>query len=680
MDSRFSPALARNGSAAYTLRLGSDAAVNVAALNAALLTNAWVVVSKPGTYEFNTSILIPSNSRLSILPGVTIKLAASSFTYLFRNYGTNGAIGTWTAGNTNITIDGGGTIDLNSINNAQAPASINVSISNWPSMGMYFINCSNIKVQNLAINGTPYNHTARVNKYCLYFTGGNNILCEDLTIVNTSDGIHFHGEQYNIKCKNIQLWTNDDGIGVTPSNGGYSTYTPSGTDGNLNGIWIENVRQNATGTCLLLYGYPGAELNNATVKNLWSKPIAPVYTNPADTFLNVNTNPVFRFTGVHNLNCDGVFGWMPRTSAPILGVYDATESATVRPCNNIKIKNLVRKDRDAINTIPAGGDSCGRLFTANPEWKCNDLEIDGFASYQNDGTEGFVFNNGSSVFNLSQPHGTGWVTHFTARNGRVSSINPADWAVRTTGYMIFSGTGLNYDGTSWVGTTRIEDCQIKSLQYLSVPTDSALTTLRYLVANNTFSGLDRGVRFLNAGAATFTNNHYIGTTTRIIELGSTNASATVDLRFDSSNYGMGLATQLYSSTALSADASPNKIWLYTLKSCWRPRGRGAIQTVDSNRYGAWDSDVFRLTANSAQTLRLRQFAPGDIITIRNDSASGTITLSTVTETGSAQNTADATQRNGTFTNTAGTALTNPMTTGQAVTLIATSERDWQQIG
>ncbi|MCE9559264.1 MAG: hypothetical protein K8R88_09955 [Armatimonadetes bacterium] len=652
-----------------SLQLTSSASTNVAILNAALLANSWVVLSTPGTYEFNDSILLPSNSRLTVNAGVTLKLANGTNKYLIRNYGTDGTFGTWSAGNSNITLDIQGWLDFNFVNNT-ATAGIDANIANWPGFGIHFYNVTEPNIPTIHMIGTTFD-SATGAKYALAFTGCTRIRGGYCWVENRSDGIHLIGGNNGFDWDTIEGKTGDDLFSSTPKD--YNSYVISGTAAHNSGIHIKKLIQTGSSYAANISGGVYSGTTYTTINTI----IDDIYHKPSSSAVSSIKSSI-RHLGCKGLSVGKIYAFVPRDVSCVRFDYDSTSGfldSTI-PCTGIVFDDILRRDNTAI--APTGS-SFGQIVNMANEYVAKDVTFNKIRSVLFDGyTEGIYTDAVSGVFNLA-PGGTssgsstqtGYITNLTINDCQLNVVDASGVELVVGSYL---GQFINwgrygcYNGTTYDGVVKINNCVLRGFQSIATTYDNASPSTKWIISNNIFHSCTKGLRFQSPGTASFNNNVFLGTTNRIVELASTNASAAVDVRFAESNYVSNISALPYYSTAGGGAG-----WTYTMLSYWRPRGRGKIQTVDGNRFGPWDADVFRLTANSAQTLRLRPHAPGDVITIRNDSASGTITLSSVDENGSAQATP------GTFTNTAGTTLTNPMTTGQVVTLIATTERSWQQI-
>lgn len=648
----------------------TDASGNVSKLNAALLAYAWIVVSAAGTYQFNDSIKMPSNTKLTTLPAVTLQLASGTNKYLIRNYGTDGTFATWSAGNTNITLDIQGWLDFNFANNSTT-SGINADIANWPGFGIHFYNVTEVNCPTLHMIGTTFDAAVGA-KYALAFTGCSRIRGGYCWVENRSDGIHLIGGNNGFDWDTIEGKTGDDLFSSTPKD--YTSYVISGTAAHNTVVRIKNLIQTGSSYAANISGGVHSGTTYTTVDTV----IDSIYHKPSSSAQS-SIKSAIRHLGCKGLRVRKIYAFVPRDVACIRFDYDSTSGfldSTI-PCTGIVFDDILRRDNTAIS--PTGA-SFGQIVNMAPEYVAKDVTFNKIRAVLFDGyTEGIYTDTSSAVFNLA-PGGTssgsstqtGYITNLTINDCQLNVVdaNGAELAVGSyLGQFINWGRYGCYNGTTYDGVVKINNCVLRGFQSIATTYDNASPSTKWIISNNTFHSCTKGLRFQSPGTASFENNVYLGTTARIVELASTNASAAVEVRFAESNYVSSISAMPYYSTAGGGAG-----WTYTMKSFWRSRGRGKVQTVDGNRYGPWEADIFRLTANSAQTLRLRPHAPGDVITIRNDSGSGTITLSSVDENGSAQATP------GTFTNTAGTTLTNPMTTGQVVTLVATTERDWQQIG
>jgi hypothetical protein len=94
-------ALVLYGSILSALTAGdaSAASANVTALQAALTAGGMVTITVPGTYFVNATLTIPSNTKLSGVPGVTLKAAPSMSASILQNATRTGG------GDSNIVVE-----------------------------------------------------------------------------------------------------------------------------------------------------------------------------------------------------------------------------------------------------------------------------------------------------------------------------------------------------------------------------------------------------------------------------------------------------------------------------------------------------------------------------------------------------------------------------------------------
>lgn len=621
-------------SAAVVVMLTASAAANAAMVTAASLAYGAIFLAGVGTYEFSDTIVLSSNTYVTQDPRITLKVADGTNKELFRNYGSTG---TWASAvgsdglfsNENITLDGLN-IDLNYANNntiGSRNSGAGGTLGTWCGFGMEFVRCLNARVLRCRIVGRPYDAATRLGKYLISFTACTNPEASYNYFNNTSDGVHFSGKCVNpIAIGNFGT-TNDDFVALTPTNGaGYSAYTIAGTEGMAINPQFHNNRNEGNGGAVLIHGlvYSGANylVVGGAANGNYSKPVAV----PSSTVPNsVPTSATVSHGGWVGGEVNDTFGWLPRTCPLINGKCDNPSGETSYP-SSVVFRNSTRRDQET--AAPAGGDSTGRIFNCEVDYKASKLVFDGFASQLADGTDAWVSNNGSAAFNFAaQTASGGYITEVIIRNGR---LRAADYlgAAATNGKLCYTDTGLGYNGTAYVGGISLEDNTLSGFQYLSlVPSFNTAVTHRWIVDNNRFTDVSRGIKMMGAGSVAFSRNIYGGTTERLIELFDGTGAATtqvVDLKVDGTNHFNASDMKLCWSSSTS----------YTLKSC-RNGSSGverysAAATVYVTPTGA--NTIVATNSSGVLDIRLRDSGTnGTPVTIINKTTgTGTVTVKSAT--------------------------------------------------
>lgn len=638
-------------SAAVVVTLGTSATNNVATLNAALLTNSWVVISTPGTYTFNASILIPSNVRLTVNPGVILKLADNTNIDLIRNYGSDGvrSAASWGAGNTNITIDGGGKLDFNFANN-NTTGGINTgtgaayggagAITNWPGWGIGFYAVTNFVIRDLEIVGCPYTYAGSSAKYAVAMTSCTDGLLQKLKIDNKSDGIHCLGGCKRIYIRDIVGTTSDDLVSVCPAD--YASYIIAGTRADCENIHVENVAQLGDSTAVKFLGCSvgGTEyrVRNCSAKNIYAKP-------------RKSTHPTVYVGGFDGCTLENVYGYMSPDTAMIEVNHDigistdaAIDLGVAAICRGLKIINPIRRENgsfsvgSAANREEYSGTKLGRMLTVYKQAKVIDIDIDGSTWLTSAGIEGAVIGGGVGGFEIDSIVTTwaGYVKNLRIRNVMLKDANAAG------SRLVTANKGLCHDGTGWTGSVTLENCFVDGSTYGAYFDTGSTATYRVLVSGCTFKGVVRAF-YLDVTANICVDNCYFDSSIdRIFHLATTNI---VDIRWGSNNFVANNSASFWWSSNFATIVP---------KSVQYGRGQGYVSITALATYSVYEADVIHVTANSF-TVTLRDAFPGKIVTVINSGA-GTTTM--------------ASSSSGTFS-------TGTVAAGAKTTYVCTNYKDWQ---
>ena len=193
IDDNFSELYQRDA-AGYGFAPSATAAVNVAAMQAALDVGGIITVNTPGTYELNDTLKIGSNTKLICCPGVIFK-KTGNYSNVLINKGSE----TRTY-NENIEIDGL-TIEVNEISNI-----IDLDVAGLRAqVGFYYVKhlvFKNFKCED--IYGS---------QFCIQMARWEDVYFNNITIKGDKDGIDL-GVGNNGLFENVNLTTYDDGIAL----------------------------------------------------------------------------------------------------------------------------------------------------------------------------------------------------------------------------------------------------------------------------------------------------------------------------------------------------------------------------------------------------------------------------------------------------------------------------------
>lgn len=213
----------------YGASPSASGAVNTAAIQAALNQHSWVTITQPGTYliaagtdatatSLMTCLYLSSNNRLSLAPGVVIKLADDQDCYMLRNV----------ASATDMIVEGG-RWDGNAGNQTE--------VEGWEGDMVWFRNCSRVMVRDMVMTGGL--------KYCLLFGAATHWTAQDIYFDDTgSDGIHLHGDVSHFVIRNMRGTSRDNFVALVTSEGTYrdsDNYDEGDiTDGLIEGLFVED--------------------------------------------------------------------------------------------------------------------------------------------------------------------------------------------------------------------------------------------------------------------------------------------------------------------------------------------------------------------------------------------------------------------------------------------------------
>lgn len=221
------------------------AASNVATIQAALSAGGTVRLRGSGTVYINATLLIGSNTRLVLDPGLTLKQTNGTRNYLIENADQ-------VNGNSNISIEGG-TIDINGTNNT--------SVGVWPAWngsGVLLIRCTGVLIRNIKGVDSP--------KFVWQLAGCSDVIVENLTFNTTSDGVHVNGPASNVRVSGVSGYCGDDMVAFC-----CNEYPSSLTiaAGNISEVVVEKIRGVSTGKALVkLLAGAGVNLRRATVRDI----------------------------------------------------------------------------------------------------------------------------------------------------------------------------------------------------------------------------------------------------------------------------------------------------------------------------------------------------------------------------------------------------------------------------
>ena len=200
---------------------------NSIAINNALSLGGKIIVSIPGVYEIDDSIVLPSNTTIEFVKGCTLKHVIpshSNFVNTFKNKGCETS-----TGNDNISIIGNGLkIDFNGHDGTEGGATLPFAYQNGR---ISFFKVTNFEVSGIYVNDLEEGYT-------MYFFELTNCAfgkINDINLKNYSkdgiDLIHSH----DIHIKNYRSTTGDDAIFM---GSGWINYDK--TIGDTYNITIEN--------------------------------------------------------------------------------------------------------------------------------------------------------------------------------------------------------------------------------------------------------------------------------------------------------------------------------------------------------------------------------------------------------------------------------------------------------
>ncbi len=640
--------------AVTVVELGTSATDNTTLLNAALRANPAVVIVTPGVYEINGNILPGTNSRIVLNPGVELKLANGTNTELIRNYGSDGvrSAASWSAGNSNIIIEGGGKLNFNFENN-NTVAGINTgtgaayggpgAITNWAGWGIGFYNVSNFIIRDIEIIGSAYDYAGSSAKYAIAMTGCTDGLLDMLKIENKSDGIHGLGGNKRITVTNCIFRTSDDGASFCPAD--YAPYIIAGTRADNENIYVYNCSQLGDSTCVKFLGCSvgGVEyrVRNCTAEKIYAKP-------------RKATHPAIYVGGYDDCTLKNIYGYMSPDTAVIEVNHDAgisTDAAlnagVAAVSRGLKIINAQRRENGTFivgnpaNREEYSGTKLGRILSVQREAKVVDIDIDGGTWLTSAGIEGAVVGGGVGGIDIDSTITTygGYCKHLRIRNITFKDANAAN------SRLVTGNKGLCYDGSAYTGNIIVDNVHVEGSTYGLYFDAGSTATYKIHVNNVTFKGVIRPFYLDVTSQIMVENTHFDSTTDRVFMLATTNI---VDIRWGANNYvGNNSASFWWSSNF--ATIVP--------KSVHYGRGQGYLAITGATTASVYEADVIHATTGTF-TLTLRDAFAGRVVTVINSGA-GVVTM--------------ASSSGGTFS--AGT-----VAAGAKTTYVCTNYRDWQVAG
>ena len=288
----------------------ATAAVNTAAIQAALDLAGYVTITLPGTYLVNQDFVIKSDTHFYIGAGVVLKQAPSNNKKFAKNtnYASASIIASGNIAVSNIVgsnrhdvatvpltnpatfavgsyiqITGDTTDSFNGIqkvyavnvasNNVQfllsgknhwtassgtikvAPADANITIE-CPGLidydephnadGSNSLESMGFVFNRIGNLRVPMININNVNKYCFCIGNSYNTAISDMYAVTGSDGVHLNGPNHNVVVRNIRGTYGDDVVAWTGSDAGYTIYALEDGQGPLDGLLIDGVYADAT--------------------------------------------------------------------------------------------------------------------------------------------------------------------------------------------------------------------------------------------------------------------------------------------------------------------------------------------------------------------------------------------------------------------------------------------------
>ncbi|PWM32357.1 MAG: hypothetical protein DBX55_01180 [Verrucomicrobia bacterium] len=193
----FVPALSAQfkDAASYGFSPEKSAAENVKALQSAVSGGGTILVSKPGTYDLNDSVLLDDNTKLVFGAGVVIRKVAKPrpFNHVFINRGAFEK--KW---NSNIWIDGL-TLSVNGVDSGGKIFGLRGHVA--------FFYAKDIKI-------TRFRCYDLMNmQYCIHVCTFEDLLVDDAIIYGKKDGIHL-GRGKRFKLSNCVFRTFDDAVAL----------------------------------------------------------------------------------------------------------------------------------------------------------------------------------------------------------------------------------------------------------------------------------------------------------------------------------------------------------------------------------------------------------------------------------------------------------------------------------
>jgi len=250
----------------------SDGTVNSAALQAAINSNASVLIRGEGVYCISSPISVPSNRHVDIGQGIVLCKVddVTNACTIFQNADMAG-------GNENITLSGKGALYFNANSYSAAKAANSTDCPALPapmtSVGALTVRSSSLYM----MNGLHFENVKRLrvsgltlmmsSKYIVYGASLTDFVFEDLNLYSDDtihpadgstygrDGIHVQGLSSNGVIRRIRGTTNDDFIALNVRD--IDSFTSSRSVGYIRNVLIEDIRgknQRRAGSAVHIYG------------------------------------------------------------------------------------------------------------------------------------------------------------------------------------------------------------------------------------------------------------------------------------------------------------------------------------------------------------------------------------------------------------------------------------------
>ncbi len=476
LDAEFKKNEDRVSDIVIDLRL-TEGADCTAVIQKALDKKGWIRIVSPGTF-ITGRLLIDSNTKLELMPGVNFKKKDGTNNYILVNRGH-----VYGYRNKNITLKGG-SWNLNNGGNPNAAGDLSKNPQSWSGIGVLFNGIDNLTIEEIVDIGGEW-------KYCFLITDINQGKFRNINMNNESDGLHFQPPLKNIEIENISGITHDDLISFTM--GDYPRYS-LGQTGHIENVFVKNVYGGPTTDSLVkLVGsglYGSSVFKNMKFENLGG------YANAVAVRImkedQAAPNPCLKDTKLENIVFENINVKIERSGQPYVMIGAASGDVTIR--------KLLLKQSDSVACIVL--DNCSlQKFTLDDITmvKSNGSEPTDFLvrilNTEVDTVDQIVLKNSNIKLNNSA-----YGSLFTTIGKGVRYISISNTKVEMPGGSVFSLTGSNTEGT----VIKIDNSEIvcNILGALSIKSNVSVVNSSIVASTRTLQlgdGADVRILTMNSG-------------------------------------------------------------------------------------------------------------------------------------------------------------------------------------